>query len=49
MAHFRRGGPARPFDERSSTVLRAAPSSVPPARGEPEQRDELDRLFLGEE
>jgi hypothetical protein len=49
MAYFRCGGPARPFDERSSTVLRAAPSSVPPARGEPEQRDELDRLFLGEE
>jgi hypothetical protein len=46
MAYYRRGGPPRPLEERSSTIL-SAPAE-PRARDTPE-RDELDRLFLGED
>jgi hypothetical protein len=47
MAFYRRGGPSPLVDEHSTTVLsmqapRATPLDAP-------ERDELDRLFLGEE
>jgi hypothetical protein len=46
MAYYRRGGPPRPLEERSS-MIPSAPAE-PRARDTPE-RDELDRLFLGED
>lgn len=47
MAYYRRGGPPRPLEKRSPMILSAS-ASEPPARDAPE-RDELDRLFLGDD
>jgi hypothetical protein len=47
MAYYRRGGPAPQLD-RYSAMLRPTLSAGAPAREAPE-RDELDRLFLGED
>jgi hypothetical protein len=47
MAYYRRGGPA-PHLDRYSAMLRPTLSAGAPAREAPE-RDELDRLFLGED
>jgi hypothetical protein len=47
MAFYRRGGPAPQLD-RYSAMLRPTLSAGAPAREAPE-RDELDRLFLGED
>ena len=47
MAYYRRGRPAPSLDTHSAT-LRPALSAAAPSRDAPD-RDELDRLFLGDD
>ena len=47
MAYYRRGGPARTLDAQAA-MLRPMPAAEAPASDAPE-RDELDRLFLGDD
>jgi hypothetical protein len=47
MAYYRRGGPARTLDTHAA-MLRPMPAAEAPAR-DASERDELDRLFLGDD